>query len=89
MIRWLVRLLRNRPDRGLHAPVPSPVPLRRVARDYVSAGARVRYTTPLTYDEARAVSAARAARETTERGTPLRWRDTPRPDNRIHFRKRG
>lgn len=75
--RWLSTLLHacvdGVADPGLSRPAPRPdVPLAREVD--LSKIARVRYTTPRTYDEAAAVRSARRARTRTETG-----RQIPKP----------
>lgn len=72
--RWLSTLLHacvdGVADPGLSRPAPRPdVPVTRETD--LSKIARVRYTTPRTYDEAAAVRSARRARTRTETGRPI------------------
>ena len=72
--RWLSTLVHGLfdgvADPGLSKPAPTPPPELTREAD-LSKIARVRYTTPRTYDEAAAVRSARRAKTRTETGRRL------------------
>ena len=84
MIGWLLQRWRNRRDLGLVLPVPKSVPTPRSPLDLEAAGARVRYTTDRTYDEAGATKKAAAAKAKTARGTPLRLKTPARKPSNVY-----
>lgn len=90
--RWISTLVHavfdGVPDAGLSKPAPR-VESAAVRELNLEKIARVRYTTPRTYDEAAAVRAARRARTRTETGRPIQKPKRPTVATVTPIRRRG